>query len=134
MMTDLIRNNGHALRGAKILVVEDEPSIAMLIEDWLDDVGAQVLGPAGSVGEALQLIDQAQLDGGMSAAILDINLGGEAVLPVADRLAAVGVPFLFATGYGTDCPRGRHSTTAILTKPFVSQTLVMAVMSLTTET
>ncbi|MBL6082333.1 response regulator [Belnapia sp. T18] len=129
-MTDLISQNRHALRGAKVLVVEDEPLTAMLMEDWLDDVGAQVLGPAGSVEEAMQIVDQALLNGGMSAAILDINLGGEAVLPVADRLAAMGVPFIFATGYGADCPRGEHCTKHVLIKPFTAQALMVAVMRL----
>lgn len=131
MITELVPHHCHALQGAKVLVVEDEPLIAMLTEDWLEDVGAQVLGPARSVREALQLIDQALLDGGISVAILDINLGGEAVLPVADYLAAVGVPFIFATGYEADCPRGRHSATPVLTKPFASQVLMAAIVGLT---
>ena len=131
MMTELAPHHCHALLGAKVLIVEDEPLIAMLMEDWLESVGARVLGPAGSVSEALQLIDHALLDGGISAAILDINLGGEAALPVADYLAAVGVPFIFATGYEADCPRGRHSAVPVVTKPFAFQTLMGAIMGLT---
>lgn len=133
MMTELLSYNRDALQGAKVLVVEDEPVIAMLMADWLDNVGAQVLGPVGSVEEAMQLIDQTLLDGGMSAAILDINLGGEAVLPIADRLAAVGVPFIFATGYDADCPRGEHRSKQVLIKPFTAQALLVAVRRLTTQ-
>jgi hypothetical protein len=58
---------------------------------------------------------------------LDINLAGEAVTPVADRLAALGVPFVFATGYGTDCDTGGHPAATVLHKPFATGRLVTAV-------
>jgi DNA-binding response OmpR family regulator len=84
------------------------------------------VGPAASVGEALRLIETAAADGGLNAAVLDINLNGEAVKPVADRLAALGVPFLFATGYGEGCDTGGH-TAPVLRKPFGADRLVAAV-------
>lgn len=83
------------LDGKRILVVEDEPLIAMMVEDMLAELGAQVIGPAGSLAEALLLAEE-QID----AALLDVNLEGERVYPVAERLTVRGVPFVFATGYG----------------------------------
>jgi DNA-binding response OmpR family regulator len=90
------------------------------------DAGAKVL-VAATVAEALRLVDQAAHDGGLSAAVLDINLGGEAVLPVADVLARLGVPFVFTTGYGEGCDRGQHAAASMLHKPFGSSDLIAAV-------
>ena len=59
------------------------------------------MGPVPTVGEALRLVEAAAADGGIGAAVLDINLAGRHVGPVADRLAALGVPFVFATGYAS---------------------------------
>ena len=86
-----------ALRGRRLLVVEDEYLIAAALERALEDCGAEVVGPAGSVEGALRLVEAEgdRLDG----AVLDINLRGERVYPVADVLAARGVPFVFLTGY-----------------------------------
>ena len=117
------------LRDRRILVVEDEALVAMLAEDELLQAGARVVGPAASVGEALRLIETAAADGGLSAAVLDINLAGERVNPVADRLAALGVPFLFATGYGEGCDTGGHAA-PMLHKPFDSHVLVVTVETL----
>jgi len=118
-----------SLRDKRVLVVEDEALVAMLVEDGLLEAGASVLGPAASVGEALRLIDAVMQDGGLSAAVLDLNLGGEAVTPVADRLAAIGVPFVFATGYSEGCHTGGHVAPR-LQKPFAPEMLVIAVEDL----
>jgi DNA-binding response OmpR family regulator len=118
------------LRNERVLVVEDEALVAMLVEDVMLDAGAMVVGPAASVEEALRLIDAAESDGGLSAAVLDLNLDGEAVLPVADRLAALGVPFVFATGYDEGCDTGGH-TAPVLQKPFSPERLAIAVQALT---
>jgi DNA-binding response OmpR family regulator len=118
------------LRGKRIFVVEDEAIVAMLIEDELLGAGAEVVGPAGSVGDASQLIEAAAADGGLSAAVLDINLDGEAVRPVADTLAALGVPFLFATGYGEHCDTGGHAGAQVLHKPFDRHELLVAITDL----
>ncbi len=88
------------LEGRRLLVVEDEYVVAADLADWLADLGVEVIGPAGSVADALDLIDRQHLP--LDGAVLDINLGGGQVFPVADRLLANGVPFLFVTGY--DCP------------------------------
>ena len=102
------------LTGTRVLVVEDEIFASMLVEDELRDAGATVLGPAPSVGDALRLVEAAAADGGISAAVLDINLDGRHVAPVADRLAALGVPFVFATGYGEHCDRHGHGAAPVL--------------------
>jgi DNA-binding response OmpR family regulator len=118
------------LKGRRVLVVEDEPLVSMLVEDELRDAGAEVMGPVPSVGDALRLIEAAAADGGLSAAVLDINLDGQRVGPVADRLAALGVPFLFATGYGENCDTGGHGTAPVMSKPFPPERLVAAVEAL----
>lgn len=125
-----LRQSRVRLGRRRILVVEDEALVAMLIEEFLHDAGAEVVGAVGSVAEALSLIEQMTSDGGLDGAVLDIHLDGEAVTPVADRLAALGVPFLFATGYGDDRGRGEHATAPILHKPFAFAALVAAVGSL----
>ena len=91
------------LAGKHFVLVEDKPLVSLQAEDELRDAGATVLGPAVCVDQALRLIGMAVADGGIGAAVLDINLDGRHVRPVADRLAALGVPFLFATGDGDGC-------------------------------
>ena len=118
------------LSGKRVLVVEDEALVSMLVEDLLRDAGATVLGPAPSVGDALRLVEAAAADGGISAAVLDINLGGRHVRPVADRLAALGVPFLFATGYGANRDAGGHGAAPVVEKPFDTERLITAVEAL----
>ncbi len=118
------------LTGKRVLVVEDEALVSMLVEDELLGAGATVLGPVPSVAEALRLVEAAAADGGISAAVLDINLEGRHVAPLADRLAALGVPFLFATGYGQNRDTGGHGAAPVLEKPFAPEALVAAVASL----
>lgn len=98
-----------------ILVVEDEPLIAMMLEDYLDVLGHRVSGTADSVPEALEQVAK----GGFDAAILDVHLrSGEASWPVADALVDSDIPFLLATGGLTEQPPVRHANARILTKPF----------------
>ncbi|HEX5379226.1 MAG TPA: response regulator, partial [Phenylobacterium sp.] len=84
------------LAGLRVLVVEDEMMVSMLIEDMLEDLGCTVVGPASRLDEAMVLAREADLD----CAVLDVNLGGQSIFPVADLLRAKGAPFAFATGYG----------------------------------
>ena len=118
------------LTSKRVLVVEDEALVSMLIEDELRDAGATVLGPAVGVDDAVRLVEAAAADGGMHAAVLDINLDGRHVASVADRLAALGVPFLFATGYGETCDTRGHETAPVVSKPFALERLVAAVEAL----
>jgi DNA-binding response OmpR family regulator len=118
------------LAGKRVLVVEDEPVVSMLVKDELRGAGAEVLGPASTVDRALRLVEAVAADGAISAAVLDINLDGQRVEPVADRLAALGVPFLFATGYGEGCDTGGHGAAPILHKPFAPEKLIAAVEAL----
>ena len=88
------------------------------------------MGSVGTVAEALQIIERVAHSSGLDAAVLDINLAGEAVTPVADRLAALGVPFLFATGYGAGCDTGGHRAATVLHKPFDAERLIDAVSTI----
>jgi CheY-like chemotaxis protein len=87
-----------SLDGLKVLVVEDEALVSMLLEAMLEDLGCAVVGPAGRVAEGLGLVQ----DGcdGIDVALLDVNVAGEQVFPVAEALKAAGKPFAFSTGYG----------------------------------
>ena len=118
------------LTGKRVLVAEDVAVISMLVEDGLRDAGATVLGPACSLGDALRLVEGAAADGGVDAAVIDIDLQGERATPVADKLAALGVPFLFATGYGDGCDTGGHGAAPILRKPYCTGSLIAAVEAL----
>lgn len=98
----------------RILVVDDEPLIAMLVEDWLTELGCEVVGPVRSVNDGLALAANAALDG----AILDIRLGGETSYPVAGALRERGIPFAFATGQGDPDPGSGFDAPLLLAKPF----------------
>jgi len=102
------------LEGLKVLVVEDEMMVSMLIEDMLADLGCTVVGPASRLEEALQLAREAELD----CAVLDVNLGGQPIFPLADLLREKGAPFAFATGYGDAGLRDVDKGTPVLQKPF----------------
>ena len=107
------------MKPLRILVVEDEGLVAMLIEDMLDDLGCEVACSAGNVAQALKWIEAG---GEADGALLDVNLGGEAVWPVADALAARGVRFAFTTGYGQlSEPRFRQAP--LLGKPIKGERL-----------
>ncbi|AGH51327.1 MULTISPECIES: response regulator [Sphingomonadales] len=99
----------------RILVVEDEPLIAMVLEDYLESLGHEVAGAVDSVEGALAMVAGGDFD----AAILDVHLrGGEASWPVADALVAASKPFLLATGGHVEPPPGRHAQAPVLIKPF----------------
>jgi CheY-like chemotaxis protein len=98
----------------RILVVEDEPLVAMVLENIIEDMGASLVGPAASVAKALQLVEA----GGFNGALLDVNLRGERVDAVADALAAKGIPFVFTTGHGIEGIPPAHRHRPMLSKPF----------------
>jgi len=111
------------LVGRRILVVEDEMMIAMLVEDMLSELGCSVVGPAHALDTALDL---AQTEVGLDAALLDVNLGGQPVFAVADALRAKGVPAIFSTGYGDAGLREVDRGSPVLQKPFRAGDLARA--------
>ncbi|HEX5796583.1 MAG TPA: hypothetical protein VFY19_12145, partial [Geminicoccaceae bacterium] len=120
-----------ALRGERVLVVEDETLVAVELRLALADAGAEVLGPAASIAEAKRLIAASR----PTAAILDVNLGGESIDPLADLLMAEGVPMLVVTGYDARKAlpeRLRHLP--VLQKPIDPATLIGGVHELTART
>ncbi len=98
----------------RILVLDDEPLISMLMEEWLTELGCETVGPASSVPSALGLIDGTSIDG----AILDVSLGNEESYSVADALRERGVPFAFATGHGANGVAVRFQDALFVRKPF----------------
>ncbi len=111
----------------RILLVEDEPLIAMMLEDFLEALGKTLAGTADSCEAALALVEAGEID----AAILDVNLrGGEQSWPVADALAAQGVPFVFATGGTQDGLIEAHRDRPTLSKPFTMDGVAKALDAL----
>ena len=98
----------------RVLVIEDEVIVGMLLEDMLDELGCEVAAISTHIEEALQLARTLDID----LAILDINLGGKQSFPVADVLSNRGVPFMFATGYGAHILKPPYISTPTLQKPF----------------
>jgi DNA-binding response OmpR family regulator len=98
----------------RILVVDDEPLISMLMEDWLTELGCEVVGPVASVADGLELARSAELDG----AILDVNLGNETCYALADALRHRGVPLAFATGDGNLGEVTGFLDPIVVSKPF----------------
>jgi DNA-binding response OmpR family regulator len=86
-------------QGLRVLLVEDEAMICLLLEDMLQEFGCEIVGPACDLKRATDL---AQGEASIDVAVLDVNLGGQLVFPVAEILAERGVPILFATGLGAD--------------------------------
>jgi len=109
MQNDLVK---HFLAGKIVLIVEDEAIISFLLEDMMADLGGATINLAANVDEALAVIDTRMPD----LAILDLNLGGELSYPVAERLEAMAVPFVFTTGYGR--VDSKWSSKCIVQKPF----------------
>ncbi|MBU1539979.1 MAG: response regulator [Alphaproteobacteria bacterium] len=113
------------LTGRRVLVVEDESLVAMLLETILEDMGCTPVGPVATVDEGLAMVAG---EGTLDAALLDVNVAGREVFPIADALTARGVPFVFSTGYGEgglpDAWRG-HPT---VQKPFTEAAIRDALM------
>ena len=114
------------LRGKKILIVEDETLISMLFEDILAELDCQVVGPALNLKQALDLARTAEMD----AAVLDVNLGGDPIFPVAEILVERGVPLVFASGYGSTGLPDRWQSQPTLPKPFTSDEVAVALQRL----
>src|SRR5208282_4610550 len=109
--------------GKRVLVVEDELMIRMLLQDMLADLGHTLAGEAGRIEEALTLAKQSEFD----LAILDVNLNGQPISPVVEVLVGRGLPFVFATGYGQRGVPEPYRKTPTLQKPFQLDALAQAI-------
>jgi CheY-like chemotaxis protein len=101
------------LRGKRVLVVEDEYLLAMDLAERLEDLGVEVVGPAATVREAIALLAVQEVEG----AVLDINIRGERVYPVADLLMQRNVPFIFISGYSKDLEPEAYASVPRCVKP-----------------
>jgi CheY-like chemotaxis protein len=110
----------------RILLVEDEPLVAMMMTGFLDQLDCVALGPCATRFEALGFLKEQAVD----AAILDVNLGGEPVYAVAEALARLGLPFAFVTGYGRESIDPRYAEAIVLQKPLGFDELRAAVRDL----
>jgi CheY-like chemotaxis protein len=107
-----------ASRGS-VLLVEDETMIRMLVSDMLSDLGYAVAAEAGDIEQAIKLAQSAQFD----IAILDVNVNGKIISPVAEAVALRNLPFVFATGYGSEGLPEQYRGHPALQKPFKLETL-----------
>jgi CheY-like chemotaxis protein len=113
-------SSGEDLRGLRVLVVEDEAAISLLLEDMLLDFGCEVIGPAARLATALDTVNREKVD----LAILDVNVAGEPIYPVAEALAQRSVPFVFSTGYGSAGIKEVYRDRPVLQKPFAQHDLM----------
>ncbi len=109
--------------GKRVLIVEDELMIRMLLEGMLTDLGHSVAAEAGTIEEALKLAKQAEFD----VALLDVNLNNRPITPVAEVLVERGVPFVFASGYGQRGVPEAYRQSPTLQKPFQIEALAQAI-------
>ncbi len=109
--------------GGSVFLVEDEVMIRMMVADMLSELGYTVAAEAGEIGEAIRLAQSAEFD----LAILDVNVNGKVISPVADLIAARNRPFIFATGYGSSGLPAEHRDRPSLQKPFQLETLARAI-------
>ncbi len=105
------------LAGLDILLIEDETMVSFLIEEMLEQLGAASIRHAARLEAGLALVEEKL----PAAAILDVNIAGETVFPLAEKLQAAGVPFVFITGYGRDGLHGHWAAWEVLQKPLTVQ-------------
>ncbi len=115
-----------SLAGMRLMVVEDELLVSMLLKDILTDLGAEVAGPYGRLSDGLAAAKVERFDG----AILDLNLAGQQAEPLADLLLARSVPFVFITGYQRDSIDRRYANVPVLPKPIDSTALEGVLLTL----
>jgi CheY-like chemotaxis protein len=117
--------NGKHLDGLRILVVEDEAAISLLLEDMLLELGCEVVGPAGRLAAALDLAASETFD----LAILDVNVAGESIYPLVEALEERNVPFVFSTGYGSGGIKESYRDRPVVQKPFAQSDLRQILLS-----
>jgi DNA-binding response OmpR family regulator len=110
-------------RGGSVFLVEDEVMIRMMVADMLEELGYSVAAEAGEIGEAMKLAESADFD----LAILDVNVNGKMISPVADLIKARQRPFIFATGYGSSGLPEEYRDRPALQKPFQIETLAKVI-------
>jgi DNA-binding response OmpR family regulator len=115
------------LKGQRILIVEDNFYMALDLGQMIEDLGGEVVGPAGRLAEGLTLAKS----GGLAAAILDAKLDGEDSFSLADQLLAAHVPVVFATGYDSSILPKRFADLPLLSKPFNAASVENAIRSVT---
>jgi DNA-binding response OmpR family regulator len=109
-------------RNKKVLLVEDETMVSLLLEEMLDSLGYETIGPVATVEAGLAMITKCDV------AVLDLNIGnGQNSLPIADRLLETGIPFLFSTGYGEEVFAEKYTRIPKLKKPFSIKSLRAAI-------
>jgi CheY-like chemotaxis protein len=106
--------SGRRVVGLRVLLVEDENLVALLLEDMLAELGHTVIGPVARLTKALEMTQSEPID----VAILDVNINGEEAYPITEALAARDVPFIFSTGYGDKSLRAPYRARPALQKPF----------------
>ena len=116
---------GDDLNGLRILIVEDEAAISLLLEDMLLDFGCEVVGPAGRLAAALDLAATESFD----LAILDVNVAGEPIYPLVEALEQRKVPFVFSTGYGSAGIKDAYRDRPVVQKPFAQNELRQRLLS-----
>ena len=118
-----MKTSGKTVASKRVLVVEDELMIRMLLEGMLTDLGHSVVAEAGRIEEALTLAKEAEFD----IAVLDVNLHGKPITPVVEVLVARGRPFIFASGFGQQGVPEPYRDSPTLQKPFQSEALAKAI-------
>ena len=113
------------LSGRRVLLVEDEALVAMLLETILEDMGCIPVGPAASVEDGLVMANDAEP---LDAALLDVNIAGRQVFPIAEALKTRGVPFVFSTGYGESGLPDEWRGHPTVQKPFTESAIRAALM------
>ena len=113
------------LSGRSVFLVEDEVMIRMMVADMLEELGYKVAAEAGDITEAIRLAQSTEFD----LAILDVNVNGKVISPVADLIKAKGCPFIFATGYGSSGLPPEYRDRPALQKPFQIETLARLIDS-----
>jgi CheY-like chemotaxis protein len=109
--------------GCSVLLVEDEVMIRMMVADMLEELGHHVAAEAGEIGDAMKLVQSTEFD----LAILDVNVNGKVITPVAELIQAKGRPFIFATGYGSSGLPPEYRERPALQKPFQLETLAQVI-------
>jgi CheY-like chemotaxis protein len=112
------------LTGLRVFVVEDEFAVLLLIEDMLSELGCELAGSASRVSDALGYVGDPMPD----VAVLDVNVAGESIYPVAEYFAGRNVPIVFSTGYGGETLQGDWRDRPVLQKPYVVEQLADALL------